>query len=1287
MADQILKHNYRLKGGKQKAVEQSNPLLDDREPIVVQCEDGITRIKIGDGVHTYNELPWASDVDHYTKTIHPIIEWDGNESGRAYYNIGLYYDDCIKAVKVSDGVVSVDDLLGTVIEYTVYDDEDNCYTFDSEIDEEALNNLYPIADSEGNSIGWSFEDFIFCVSNADKWKAEELRHILEDSSFENKEEFINNLYSEDFAEGIYVLHRVVRDTKLDDYEDMDEEFISKIEFPTTIKQIENKYIPTPDWEQNIEGEDGYVKNRTHYHTLSKTINSKFTDVGIHISNGYDGGTSYYRVSDLIPTEDQLIGSTYSSSHSTEDVYGGGSDTSHTVITESMIEKVNGIIWVYDYIAVVYDSIKATRYFEGENGEIVNDTVVPTGIYFQRSSSKFGSSSVQSLTFPEELRQLDEKYIPSTIARKADIPSIVNNSNIKNSSNSPTNYGLYQESEKDDTAVSLKFTDIKLGDKSHIVKTYDRTLTGKTGVALGSSVASGDRAFSAGSSNVAAGRKSIALGCDNYCGGNQSIALGYANYSNGISSVAAGNCNISTGSGSFAGGTESQAIEDATFAMGTGVQVSGRFAAGFGNQTRVIGDNQFVAGKFNVPNANTYFVIGNGTNESNRSNAVEVYQNGVMRLPHSTEEAISNLGADGTEVVTLSLAEKLTKHIVDEKLKDIDIGDFDIDGAVLQKTRDEVTNPYHYDHNQDSVPYIYGRYGKPNGDGTYTEKEGLIKTSIGGIKKEILAQINEDYNQGTITEDERNKYSNNVEYGLIPEKYRHMLDVHTIPMRDGNCAMPVGIHIYDEDKDGNIINSKIYYGAATPEPYMHKYVSDQINTVPTFKTVSSAMFTETDVGSFDGGYLKVTNHTDENISVGIYEEVAVNFTSYGVCGKSPISPNIYFCTPDEFGVDVEWLSENTFKPKKDITSIEVTWHWSYYGAYEMVDCSLLKGVTYRLSYVDMVGQPYFDETLPEAELFEHTGYITIVPEIAKRKTQTIGARTTTQMYSLKPNEVILPISCSPDINKLSFEAKYRPITWTQLFTGLKDGTKLGVYQHSEKDDKAVSLKFTDVNIADKSEIAKTYDRTVTGKTAAAFGSSVAAGDRAFTAGSSNVAFGGKSIALGCDNYTKADASVALGYANYTSGFAAIAAGHRTISTGNGAFSSGAETQAIGDASFTANTGTIAGGKYSAAFGNQTRALFDNQFVVGKFNDPTKLVDGDFFVVGAGSADGDRCNAFVAGKTWQGDAYIKVGDTTLTEEKIKSFINGNYMDGVTITDKTTSLNYKLYVDNGKLKMEEI
>lgn len=66
MATTVIKHTYHLKGGDQEAVEQNNPLLDRREPIVVFMNDGSTKMKVGDGIHHYKELPWLGDGEVFS---------------------------------------------------------------------------------------------------------------------------------------------------------------------------------------------------------------------------------------------------------------------------------------------------------------------------------------------------------------------------------------------------------------------------------------------------------------------------------------------------------------------------------------------------------------------------------------------------------------------------------------------------------------------------------------------------------------------------------------------------------------------------------------------------------------------------------------------------------------------------------------------------------------------------------------------------------------------------------------------------------------------------------------------------------------------------------------------------------------------------------------------------------------------------------------------------------------------------------------------------------------------
>lgn len=360
----------------------------------------------------------------------------------------------------------------------------------------------------------------------------------------------------------------------------------------------------------------------------------------------------------------------------------------------------------------------------------------------------------------------------------------------------------------------------------------------------------------------------------------------------------------------------------------------------------------------------------------------------------------------------------------------------VEAPVAQIKRADATPTYEYNHELNRVPYFYGVYGDKEG----TEKQGLIQGSTGWVKSVLASHF-----EGETAEE--------ILKGRIPEEARYMVDTHTVAIRDGNGAIPVGLHTYNEDENGEIIDSVLWYGAAAPTSYV--------------------------------------KHLIEENGSGI--------------------------------------------------------------------------------------------------------------------------------------------------------------------VNIKDGTNYGLYQESEKDDTAVNLKFTDIKLEDKSAIAKTYNRTQTGKTAVAFGSSVATGDRAFAAGSSNVAAGGKSVALGCDNYCGNNQSIALGYANYSAGSSSVALGHRNCATGAGAFAAGTETIASGAATTAFGTGSIASGIFSFAAGNQSRAAYDNQFIVGKFN--TNRAD-TFFEVGNGDDNENRSTAF---------AVTRDG-------------------GLLLKDKANNNYYKITIYNGQIHIEE-
>lgn len=58
MATKIVQITYQLKRGPQSVIEAKNPILAEGEPIVIFCEDGSTKLKIGDGQTPYLELDY-----------------------------------------------------------------------------------------------------------------------------------------------------------------------------------------------------------------------------------------------------------------------------------------------------------------------------------------------------------------------------------------------------------------------------------------------------------------------------------------------------------------------------------------------------------------------------------------------------------------------------------------------------------------------------------------------------------------------------------------------------------------------------------------------------------------------------------------------------------------------------------------------------------------------------------------------------------------------------------------------------------------------------------------------------------------------------------------------------------------------------------------------------------------------------------------------------------------------------------------------------------------------------
>lgn len=189
--------------------------------------------------------------------------------------------------------------------------------------------------------------------------------------------------------------------------------------------------------------------------------------------------------------------------------------------------------------------------------------------------------------------------------------------------------------------------------------------GKRAHAEGSgTVAKGGNAHSEGSGTAALGGSShaegyatTAVGVASHAEGGTTQALAQNAHAEGLKTIAAGEHShaegeepISRGTGSHAEGYKAEANGNYSHAEGEEAVAIGVAAHAEGYKARANGDYshaggyctitnkvaQHVIGKYNVGKSNTVFEIGNGESEDNRSNALEVYENGDIGINYGGE---------------------------------------------------------------------------------------------------------------------------------------------------------------------------------------------------------------------------------------------------------------------------------------------------------------------------------------------------------------------------------------------------------------------------------------------------------------------------------------------------------------------------------------------------------------------------------------------------------------------------------------------------------------------------
>ena len=184
-----------------------------------------------------------------------------------------------------------------------------------------------------------------------------------------------------------------------------------------------------------------------------------------------------------------------------------------------------------------------------------------------------------------------------------------------------------------------------GDRSTAFGVSSRAI-GYASLATGSeAIASGDVATAMGFGTVASGDFSTTMGRGTDATALYATAMGWDSQATGERSLATGRLTVASGFTSFAGGHESTASGDYSTALGSNLTAKSGY--------------EMVVGRYNTDYtpvsttgwnaADRLFVVGNGTGNTARSNALTIYKNGTINI----NDAYSLPNADGTNGYIMS----------------------------------------------------------------------------------------------------------------------------------------------------------------------------------------------------------------------------------------------------------------------------------------------------------------------------------------------------------------------------------------------------------------------------------------------------------------------------------------------------------------------------------------------------------------------------------------------------------------------------------------------------------
>ncbi len=168
-------------------------------------------------------------------------------------------------------------------------------------------------------------------------------------------------------------------------------------------------------------------------------------------------------------------------------------------------------------------------------------------------------------------------------------------------------------------------------------------------------ASGTASFAYGERNESIGYGSFSGGTANEVNGNSSMAIGYLNTVDGNASYAFGELNEVQGAGSFSVGNRND--NNALYSFTLGSHLIGNAVYG-----TVVGSYNFEvvapqSSTADLTDGSPVFIVGNGTSDAARSNAMVVRRDGKVGIGNFNYNSLLNVGRNTGDGITIGTAEK------------------------------------------------------------------------------------------------------------------------------------------------------------------------------------------------------------------------------------------------------------------------------------------------------------------------------------------------------------------------------------------------------------------------------------------------------------------------------------------------------------------------------------------------------------------------------------------------------------------------------------------------------